>query len=167
MANPKGPPSAACASHADHLNRRGVCLLQRHGLQHTRHIGRLPKIKRFSIAAIPAAPRSWLAASPASTCQTPSANDIRCGSGRQTTIISLIRATLGRVLTAVKAQNYWCQKNKQAHNNNQRLSSILHHNQKGWYERCIFANIIRNVGVNAIIMAILVGGGYTYQCTPT
>ena len=96
MANSKGPPSVACTSHTDPLIRQGVCLLQRHGLHNTRHIGRLPKNERFNIATSSAALRSRLAASSATTLRAPSDNDSRCGSDRLFTLVSQFSTTLGR-----------------------------------------------------------------------
>ena len=63
----KVPPSVACTSYTYPLIRLGVCLLQRHGLQNTWHIGRLPKTERFNIATSSAALRSRLAASSSTT----------------------------------------------------------------------------------------------------
>jgi hypothetical protein len=97
-ANPKVQPSVPPRACIDPSIRRAVRPLQRHGLQNTMLICRLPKIKRFNTTAPSAALRSLLAASSATTRQTPTVNGRICGPDHQSATNSHITATLGQVV---------------------------------------------------------------------
>ena len=129
MANPKAPPSVACISHTEPLIRKDVCLLQRHGLQNTWHIGRLPKTERFNVATSSAALQSRLAASSTTTLRAPLDNDSRCGSDHLFTLVSPFQPLLAMLCTAMKAQIYLYQINKYTRNNNHRMGPLLNHNR--------------------------------------
>ena len=115
-------------------------------------------INRFSIATAPAAVRSRLANSSATTRRMPPDIDNRCAANRRSTTISLISATLGHGAHCCKILRFVVPNNKHTHNNNEEVPPV-YHNQKG----LIGFRYIRKSKLK--VLYNIVGGGYTYyQC---
>ena len=135
MAKPEGPPSVACTSHTDPLIRQGVCLMQRCGLQNTRHISRIPKLQAFLCCCFTSCPTKPIGCllghfSPIAIVYYCLLIEDAARTANLPTSPKL-HQLLARLYTAAETQNYWCQIITHTHNNNRGEHPILHHNQQG------------------------------------